>query len=140
MIGYCEGLDFKPRISPRPRKKHHYFFAAMMFVAAYFTTITVQAQPQDAIVLNESRAAATVGTVKEANENYLIVTTAGKDMKVVLDDVNLTGPAETVFTPGMTVTVDGEMKGDDFGVPLMSARSVTATSPASGASEDPAVQ
>ena len=129
---YCDDLDFDSHRRARPRRKNHFLFAALMFVAAYFTTITVHAQ-QDAIVLNEGNKSAIVGTVKEASDNFIIVTTSGKDMKVVLDDVNLSGPAETVFTPGMTVTVDGEMKGDDFGVPLMSARTVTATSPASGA-------
>lgn len=128
---YYEDLDFDRPAARPPRRKNHFLLATLMFCAAYFTTITVQAQPQaqDAIVLTEGKDAAIVGTVKEARENFIIVTTAGKDMKVVLDDVNLSGPAETVFTPGMTVTVDGEMKGDDFGVPLMSARTVTATSP-----------
>lgn len=127
---YHEDLDFDAHIARPSRRTSHRYFAALMFLAAYFTTITVQAQPQDAIVLTEDKDAGIVGTVKEARENYLIVTTAGKDIKVVLDDVKLSGPAETIFTPGMTVTVDGEMKGDDFGMPLMSAKTVTAMAPA----------
>ena len=123
------GLDFNKSAPRRPRRKNHFFFAALMFLAAYFTTITVHAQ-QDAIHLNSNKMATVVGTVKEANDNYLIVTSAGKDMKIVLDDVHMRGEADTVFTRGMTVTVDGLMSGDDFGVPLMKAKSITATSPA----------
>lgn len=126
---YYEDLDFDRHIARRPRRKNHPVFAALMFIAAYFTTITVHAQ-QDAIQLNSNNIATVVGTVKEANDNYLVVTSAGKDIRVVLDDVHMQGEADTVFTPGMTVTVDGKMQGDDFGVPLMDAKSVTATSPA----------
>ena len=127
---YHDDLDFDRRHAHRPRRKSHPVFAALMFIAAYFTTITVQAQPQDAIQLNSNNVATVVGTVKEANDNYLIVTSAGKDMKIVLDDVHMQGEADTVFTAGQTVTVDGMLKGDDFGMPLMKAKTVTATSPA----------
>lgn len=129
---YYDDLDFDAHVmrSRRARRKSHPVFAALMFIAAYFTTITVQAQPQDAIQLNSSNIATVVGTVKEADDNYLIVTSAGKDMKIVLDDVHMQGEADTVFSVGQTVTVDGQMKGDDFGMPLMSAKTITATSPA----------
>lgn len=141
MIGYYNDLDFDTLDAPaRPRRKSHYFLAALVFVAAYFTTITVHAQPQDAIVLNSNKFATVVGTVKAADDNYVDIVTAGKDMRIVLDDVNLSGEADTIFTPGMTVTVDGIMKGEDFGVPLMSARSITATAPATGAGAAPEVQ
>ncbi len=103
-----------------------FFLAALMFIAAYFTTITVNAQA-DAIQLNANNTAVITGTVKEADENFLIVNSAGKDMKIVLDDVHLQGPADTVFEPGMTVSAEGRMTGDDFGMPLFKASSITAT-------------
>ena len=45
----------------------------------------------------------------------------------MLDDVKLKAPADTVFEPGMLVSVDGKITGEDFGVPLVEATSVTAT-------------
>lgn len=107
----------------KPHRRAHPVFAALMFLAAYFTTITVQAQ--DAIVLGQKDASVT-GTVKEADENWVIVTSGGKDVKIVLDDVDMQGEADTLFTPGMMVTADGRMKGDDFGVALLEAKTVTA--------------
>ncbi|PZQ47875.1 MAG: hypothetical protein DI551_02620 [Micavibrio aeruginosavorus] len=116
--------------------------AILMFTASYLTTITVKANAQaeagylgsdlapvqkDAIQLNANRTAVITGTVKEADENFLIIDSAGKEMKVILDDVHLQSPADTVFEPGMMVTVDGRMTGDDFGTPVVKAASVTAT-------------
>lgn len=130
MIGFYDDLDFDSHASARPRRKNRLFLAALMFLAAYFTTITVQAQPQDGIALGQNESASVSGTVKEADENWVIVTSAGKDIKIVLDDVGLNGPTDTMFTPGMTVTADGKMTGDDFGMPIMEAKVISATSPA----------
>ena len=80
--------------------------ALVMFCVGYFTTITVNAA--DAIQLN-------------AND------TAVKEMKIVLDDVKLKAPTDTVVERGMLVSVDGKITGEDFGVPLVQATSVTAT-------------
>lgn len=120
-------FDFRPA-APQ-RKRPHYVFAALMFLAAYFTTITVHAQ-SDGITLTSNKMASVTGTVTEADENWIVVNSAGKDMRIVLDDVHMQGEADTIFTPGMTVTVDGTMAGDDFGTPLMKAKTVTATAPA----------
>ena len=106
---------------------HHARIALVMFCVGYFTTITVNAA--DAIQLNANNTAVITGTVKEAAENYLIIDSAGKDMKIVLDEVHLKAPADTVFERGMLVSVDGEIKGEDFGVPIVEAKSVTATEP-----------
>lgn len=129
---YFDDLDFNHPRRTAPRRKNHFLLAALMFLAAYFTTITVQAQ-EDNISLGANKMASITGTVKEADENWVIVTTAGKDMKIVLDEVHLQGEADTIFTRGMTVTADGTMSGDDFGMPLMTAKVITATSPATGA-------
>lgn len=120
-------------MAAKPRRRHHYLFAALMFVAAYMTTITVNAQPQqDSIVFGQNELTSVTGTVKEADEDWVVITTAGKDMRIDLGDVHLNTEADTVFKPGMTVTADGRMNGEDFGVPVMKAKSIAATAPATG--------
>ncbi len=99
--------------------------AVLMFCAGFFITIHVNAA--DAIQLNSNDTAVITGTVKEADENFIIIDSAGKEMKIVLDDVKLNAPADTMFERGMLVSVDGEIAGEDFGVPIIKAKSVTAT-------------
>ncbi len=101
--------------------------ALVMFCVGYFTTVNVNAQGAGAIQLNSNDTAVITGTVKEADENFIIIDSAGKEMKIVLDDVKLKAPADTMFERGMLVSVDGEITGEDFGVPLVKAKSVTAT-------------
>jgi len=113
-----------PRHSAVPARKA--FFAALMFLAAYFTTITVNAQ-SDALYLGQNKAAVVTGSVVRADENYVIVNSAGKDMKIVLDKIDLKGEADTLFSPGMIVSADGRMTGDDFGMPIFEAKNITAT-------------
>lgn len=117
------------------RSRFHILVLTLVFIAAYFTTITVKAQPQDAMVFNANQMASVTGTVKSADEDFVIVTSAGKDIKIMLNDVNLKAEADTLFTPGMMVTADGRMKGDDFGTPIMKARAIIATA-APEASQD----
>ena len=111
---------------------HRLLLATMIFIASYMITVRVNAQPatQDAIQLNANQGAVVTGTIKEADENFVIIDSAGKDMKIVLDRVKMQGEADTVFQPGMNVTVEGKMDGDDFGMPLFEAYSITATEPA----------
>lgn len=110
---------------------HRLFLAALMFLASYMITVRVNAQPatQDAIQLNANQGAVITGTIKEADENFVIIDSAGKDMKIVLNRVKMQGEADTVFQPGMSVTVEGKMDGNDFGMPLVEAYSITATEP-----------
>lgn len=90
-------------------------------------SVNAQTAPSnDAIQLNANKTAVMTGTVKSADENWVIIDSAGKEMKIVLDKVNLKDEADTVFEPGMSVTVEGELKGDDFGAPLVEASSITA--------------
>ncbi len=107
------------------------FLIVLIFTMAYLTTITVQAQDVtssgDAIQLTENNRAVITGTIVSAEDNVVIVNAAGKDMKVDLTDVKLKAPADDVFEAGMNVTVEGEMNGNDFGVPLVKARAITAT-------------
>lgn len=107
------------------------FLIAVIFTMAYLTTITVQAQDVtasgDAIQLTENNRAVITGTIVSAEDNVVIVNAAGKDMKIDLTDVKLKAPADDVFEAGMNVTVEGEMNGNDFGVPLVRARAITAT-------------
>lgn len=103
----------------------------LMFIASYMITITVNAQQPapvaDAIQLNENDVTVITGTIKSAEENFVIIDSAGRELKVILDKVDLNSSADTVFSPGMQVTVDGKMTGNDFGLPLVEARSITAT-------------
>lgn len=113
------------RMSPLRR----FSIAAVVFMSAYMTTVTVKAQdsaPVDTIQLTSGKTAVITGTIKSADENYIIVDSAGKDIRVTLDKVNLRGEADDVFTLGMPVTVEGKMQGTDFDVPIMEAYNVTA--------------
>lgn len=129
MFAIDDRMDFEMPDTRVSRRRSHPFFAALMFLAAYFTTITVQAQPQDVIALGENKSASVTGQVKEADENWVIVSSAGKDIKVVLNKVNLKAESDTVFQVGQTVSVDGRITGDDFGMPIMEATSIVATAP-----------
>lgn len=107
-----------------------------IFLAAYMTSISIEANAQsaplqgDAIQLNSNNTAVITGTVISADENFVIINSAGKEMKIVLDRVDLKGEADELLDKGMLVTVDGRMEGDDFGLPVVDAYSITATQPA----------
>lgn len=110
-----------------------FFLGGLMFIAAYFTTITVHAQEMrpapDVIQMNANAVTVITGEIVDADENWVIVNSSGKDMKIVLDKVKLKTEADEVFQKGMTVTVEGKITGDDFGTPLVEASSITATEP-----------
>lgn len=121
-----------------PRPAYGRIFVVMLiFVAAYLASIRVHAQEtmvqgSDAIQLGTNSEAAVTGVIKQAEDNFMVIDVAGKDIKVVLDKIDLKADTDTLFQPGMSVTVNGKMKGDDFGTPLMEAHTVTM-------SENPAV-
>ncbi len=107
------------------------FLTGFIFIAAYFTTVTVNAQTHaetpDVIQLNQGDYSVMTGVIVDADENWIVIDSAGKEMKIVLDKLNLKAEADEIFQKGMKVTVDGKITGDDFGVPLVQARSVMAT-------------
>src|SRR5688572_6696820 len=116
-----------------PSLRRRFLSGAMIFAAAYFTTITVNASPPsasparpDVIQLNDTGPAVVTGTVVEADENYVIIDSAGSQIRVNLSEVDLKDEADTVFKIGMDVTVEGKMTGDDFGTALMTAKTITA--------------
>lgn len=109
------------------------FSGALIFSAVYFVTISVNASqptasanPPDVIQLNADAPGVVTGTVTVAEEDYVVINTAGREMRINLSEVDLQNDAGTVFVPGMDVTVEGEMQGDDFGMPVMLAKSITA--------------
>ncbi len=123
---------FSRNASAQPYHFNRIFFAALIFVAAYMTTISVKAQDVavhggDAIQLNANSHAVITGTVISADENFVMIDSAGKELKIILDRVDLTSPADEMFRKGMVVSVDGKMKGDDFGTPIVEAYSITAS-------------
>lgn len=107
---------------------------ALIFSAVYFVTVSVNAgqpsaakgNPPDVIQLNADRPGVVTGTVVEAEEDYIVINSAGRNMRINLEEVDLQNDAGTVFARGMDVTVEGDMKGEDFGMPVMLARSITA--------------
>jgi hypothetical protein len=119
---------FTPNASHSSFSINRLLLATLMFLASYMITVRVNAQvaPADGVQLHADGAVIS-GTVKEADENFVIIDSAGKDIKVVLDKVEMQGEADTVFQPGMVVTVDGKMDGDDFGMPIVQAHSISAT-------------
>lgn len=121
-----------------PRPAYGRIFVVMLiFIAAYLASIRVHAQEtmvqgSDAIQLGTNSEAAVTGVIRQAEDNFMVIDVAGKEIKVVLDKIDLKADADTLFRPGMSVTVNGKMKGNDFGTPLMEAHAVTM-------SENPAV-
>jgi hypothetical protein len=103
------------------------FFAFAIFVFAYLCSISVKAQ--EAIQLNENDTAIVTGIIVNAEDDFLVVNTAGNNMHVTLGDVDLKQEADEVFQPGMSVEVVGEMEGNYFGMPVIQAKSVTAARP-----------
>ncbi len=119
------------------QKSHHtislnkIFYAMLIFMAAYMTTIRVQAQETytsgDTIQLKENKDTVITGSVSEVDDNFLIIDSAGKKMKIDLSKVDMKASAKDILRPGMSVTVQGEIKGDDFGMPIVKATDVTAS-------------
>lgn len=111
-------------------KMNRIFLASLIFTATYMTTITVKANAQtagDAIQLQANSETTLQGRITEVDDNFIIVDSNGKKVKVVLDDVELKAPAESVLSKDMYVVVSGKITGDDFGMMLLDAKSVTAT-------------
>jgi hypothetical protein len=111
-------------------KLNRAFLATLMFSSAYLITITVDANAQastDAIQLQANSDTTLTGTIDEVQNNFLIVDTNGKKVKVVLNDVEMNAPAKTLFKKGMNVGVSGKVAGDAFGTMILDAKSVTAS-------------
>lgn len=121
-------------ISHLPRR----FFAGVgIFCAAYFVTISVNAQqpaqavtaPADIIQMNDGGPTIVTGTVTEAKDRHVVIDSAGTLMHINLEDMELKGDAGALFKIGMDVTVEGKMTGNDFGTPIIKASSITAREP-----------
>lgn len=105
----------------------------MIFAAAYFVTISVNAQTApaaqgapDVIQMNENGPTVVTGTITEVDGGQVTIDSGGTPMRVTLEDVELRGSAEDIFKLGMDVTVTGEMTGNDFGTPIIKAAQITA--------------
>lgn len=115
-----------------PLHWNRFFMAMVLFTAAYLVTVNVgHAQvplsaPADGIQVGENGNVVVNGTIKEAKDNSFVIDSAGKDMKIDLKDVDMDTAAKALFKNNMHVTVVGKMNGDDFGVPVVDAKSVTA--------------
>lgn len=136
MIAVQYTFDFNAPKASAPRRRRHYVLGVLAFFAAYFITVTVNAQDavqtqtppvRGEITLGSNKAASVTGTVVEADENWVLISSAGRDMRVMLDKVNMKSEADNIFTPGMTVFVDGKMTGESFGVLVMQAETITAS-------------
>lgn len=109
------------------------FMTFLIFAAAYLVTVSVRAQdavivgPGDAIQLNENDQALITGTITSVDKGSIIINSASREMKVDLSDVKMKTAASDIFKPGMSVTINGEMNGDDFGMPVVKAKSITAS-------------
>lgn len=114
------------------------FFAVFVFMAAYLTTVTVSATAQTAIVtpletggivVSDNGGANVTGTIIDADEDWVLIDAAGKEIRVSLNEVDLNAESDVVFEKGMMISVQGEMRGEEFGVPLMRAETVRAAQP-----------
>lgn len=119
------------RFNPHFTVPRRFFSGAMIFVAAYFVTISVNAQTSaqpapDVIQMNDNGPTIVTGTITEVNGNVVNIDSGGTPMRVNLEEVELRGGAEDVFKLGMDVTVTGEMTGNDFGTPIIKATQITA--------------
>ena len=123
-------LNHQNSLSTLPRR---FFSGTLIFMAAYFVTISVNASAPsanpakpDVIQLKENGPAVITGTVVSADDNFVIINSAGTEMKITLEKVDMKDEADTLFKPGMEVSVEGEMTGNDFGTPVVSAKTITA--------------
>lgn len=107
------------------------FMTFLIFIAAYLVTVSVRAQdavivgPGDTIQLNENDQALITGTIVSTENGSVVIDSAGREMKVDLSDVKMRTDASDIFKPGMPVTIQGKMNGDDFGMPIVKAKSIT---------------
>ena len=111
-------------------------FCAACLMTGNVHAQTVAATPRagDTIQLNNNGAnsdgnISVTGVISEADEDFLMIDSNGKKMKIMLSDVNLKQDTKTIFNKGMAVSVSGTSSGDDFGVPVIRASSVSATTP-----------
>jgi hypothetical protein len=117
------------------RLPRHFFTSLLIFCTAYFVTISVNAQqppqaaasaPADVIQLKDNGPTVVTGTVTEAEDRHVVIDSAGTLMHIDLEEVELKGDAGAIFKIGMDVTVEGKMTGNDFGMPIIKASSITA--------------
>lgn len=104
--------------------------AGLIFTGAYMTTVTVKANAQvtgDSIQMQANSETTLQGRIEDVQDNFIIVDSGGKKAKIVLDDVEMNAPAESMLTKGMYVTVSGKVSGDDFGMMILDAKSITAS-------------
>ncbi len=111
----------------------HPILALLMFITAYFVTISVRANAQDTVVtgdtiqLQEDQKALMTGRITEVADAHFDMESNGKTLRIFLKDVDLKRSADGVFSPGMYVTVRGDLRGEEFGKTLVRADSVVAS-------------
>lgn len=111
----------------------HPFLTLLMFIAAYFTTVSINANAQDTLVtgdaiqLQANQKALITGTITKVNDDNFEMSSNGKTLRIFLKDVEMAGAADTVFQPGMNVSVQGDMKGENFGMMEVRAKSIVAS-------------
>lgn len=123
------------------RTYHHhlrlnkFLMAMLFFTAAYMVTINIgNAQqavnaPADGVQVGENGNVVINGRITEVRDGAVTIVSAGKEMKVDLKNIDLNTNSKAMFKNNMNVTITGSMNGDDFGVPIVDATSITATEP-----------
>jgi hypothetical protein len=108
---------------------------SLVFALTYLITISMPATAQTqggtpaiggGITLSDLGHATVSGRVIEADENWVLVNAAGKEIRIYLDDIDLNAESDVVFDKGMSIMAQGEMRGEDFGVAIMRAETIQA--------------
>lgn len=111
----------------------HPLLALMMFLAGYFMTISVRANAQDMVVtgdavqVQDDESALITGHITDVKKDHFDMESNGKTLRVFLTKVDMKSEADTVFTPGMHVSVKGELRGEEFGRTIVRAENVVAS-------------
>jgi len=116
-----------------PAIVRHPFLVLMIFTAAYFTTITVKANAQDAqvqgdaIQVQSNDQAVITGTITKIADDNFEMSSNSKVLRIFLSDIDMKGPPSSIFRVGENVSVRGDLRGTDFGVMEVRAKSVVAS-------------
>lgn len=111
----------------------HPFLMFMMFIAAYFTTVSLKANAQDTMVtgdavqLQSNDNSLITGTITAVDREYFDMVSNESELRVYLLKVDMKGPASSVLSPGMNVSVSGEIRGEEFGRTIVRAKNVVAS-------------
>lgn len=99
-------------------KTYFYTFLAIPILCAAFS-----AQAEDALILDNHDSSIVSGTITRIQGESIFVTSAGRDIEVELDDLDVDKKITDLFAPGMQVTAKGHLEDDGY-TPVLEAHEI----------------